>query len=162
MYLSPMKPIQRGREIKPNNHRHISEILLASGLLNAAKSKYIDEIQKKLVSDVVNELLIEKIASNRSIQSVKQQKQLLKRLCSEIDELPCKLEEEDGDCYRKMLEKDFGRGSAEWKLGFSDNSGIVVDIERMIFRDLIYEMVSSEAMGLRDRYVGLRRQLFQN
>lgn len=52
--------------------------------------------------------------------------------------------------------------SDKWMDFQSDLSGIVLDVERSIFKELVNEMVMSEAVALRGRQHRRQRQLFSN
>lgn len=128
---------------------------------NLRKVQCSEEVlERRLIFDVVNQILGRKVESFNRILSNHNKQQLLKELCEEIDHLPCILDEEDEDCFRVMLEKDLKHDSMGWINGSWDISEVAVTIERMIFRDLISEVVSSDASVVRARGSGYRRQLF--
>lgn len=203
----------------PNpDHKYISEILLASGLLEnfesgfttihlhqagypinpnlflaleqakastkyrndkesgtkTAQSEYHIRIQRKLVFDVVNEVLTHKIllessSKNQLLTNTLADKrprgqQLLRELCSEVDRLQgnasnCSLDDEY-DSLRSILQADLMRQSTHWTACTSEIPALVLDVERLIFKDLITEVVTGEALGLRVRSDGHCRQLF--
>ncbi|KAF8389921.1 hypothetical protein HHK36_024440 [Tetracentron sinense] len=185
------------------DHRYISEILLASGLLlrglcsrlttiqlhpsghpinpdlffvleqtrasttlpkdehsceKVARLKpYQEKLHRKLVFDTVNEILVRKLAlvtplpepfrpdklAGRTLST----QQLLKELCSGIEQLQannseCSLDDEDV--------RDF----------HGEVSGIVLDVERLVFKDLVDEIVSGEVANMRAKSSRRCRQLF--
>lgn len=160
------------------NRRFISEILFVpdsfkdlgsaslmtkNSLLALEETKKNNSLEKRLIFDVVNEVLGRKVESYDRISSnykLDTEQQLLKGLCKELDQLPCKLDEDDEDCFRSMLEKDLNHDSAGWTTCSGDITGVTVDIERMIFRELISEVLSIDSSVVRARGSGYRRQLF--
>ncbi|KAG5409985.1 hypothetical protein IGI04_006304 [Brassica rapa subsp. trilocularis] len=204
----------------PNtDHRYISEILLASGLLlrdlgsglttfqlhpsghpinpelffvleqtkgssnthlllHKEESKVLskEKLNRKLVFDTVNELLVEKLASveattnplmKSSAKKAMSAQQLLKELCTEIESLQRQatkrsenflLEEED-DFLKSILAEDVMIRSGNWVDFSGEFSGLVLDVERLIFKDLVSEIVHAETSRLQAKS-GRRRTLF--
>ncbi|KFK41861.1 hypothetical protein AALP_AA2G180400 [Arabis alpina] len=206
----------------PNtDHRYISEILLASGLLlrdlgsglttfqlhpsghpinpelffvleqtkgsstmhllHKDESKVLtkEKLNRKLVFDTVNEILVEKLASVEATtnplmkSSAKMTKkamsaqQLLKELCSTIETMQKQatkrsenflLEEED-DFLRSVLAEDVMVRSGNWVDFNGEISGLVLDVERLIFKDLVNEIVHAETSRMQAKS-GRRRTLF--
>ncbi|CAK9185998.1 unnamed protein product [Ilex paraguariensis] len=196
-------------ESKNPDHRYITEILLASGLLKylgscltaiqlqpsghvlnpnlfhvieqsrqstelgnknhngkIAQSKTKEKTKRKQIFDVVNEILFRKLAFERSYKlggkSLSGQK-LLEELCSEICHLQanpdCGLDEED-DGLTSILSADMKHQSEDWTDHHGEIPGLVLDIERLIFKDLISEIVSGEAADLQYQSRKHCRQLF--
>ncbi|KAL0415959.1 UNVERIFIED_CONTAM: protein LONGIFOLIA 1 [Sesamum latifolium] len=191
------------------DHRYISEILLASGLLlrelgssienfqfhpsghpinpelflvleqtkpsttqeeqcsteKASQSMIKEKLHRKLIFDGVNEILARKLASGPfseprlrpfklATQTLNAQK-LLRELCCEIEELQAKNPEcssdKVDDRLKSILCKDVMHWSERWT-GFDDEiSGAVLDIERLIFKDLVNEIVIGESAGLKTK-----------
>ncbi|CAN7123279.1 unnamed protein product [Brassica rapa subsp. narinosa] len=204
----------------PNtDHRYISEILLASGLLlrdlgsglttfqlhpsghpinpelffvleqtkgssnthlllHKEESKVLskEKLNRKLVFDTVNELLVEKLASveattnplmKSSAKKAMSAQQLLKELCTEIESLQRQatkrsenflLEEED-DFLKSILAEDVMIRSGNWVDFSGEFSGLVLDVERLVFKDLVSEIVHAETSRLQAKS-GRRRTLF--
>ncbi|CAF2139889.1 unnamed protein product [Brassica rapa] len=204
----------------PNtDHRYISEILLASGLLlrdlgsglttfqlhpsghpinpelfyvleqtkgssnthlllhkEESKALNKEKLNRKLVFDTVNELLVEKLASveattnplmKSSAKKAMSAQQLLKELCTEIESLQRQatkrsenflLEEED-DFLKSILAEDVMIRSGNWVDFSGEISGLVLDVERLVFKDLVNEIVHAETSRLQAKS-GRRRTLF--
>ncbi|XP_010537398.1 PREDICTED: protein LONGIFOLIA 1 [Tarenaya hassleriana] len=197
-----------------SDHRYISEILLASGLLlrdlgsglttfqlhpsghpinpelflvleqtkGSSKTKALNEekLHRKLMFDAVNEILVEKLAfveaatdpwteSAKMAKKALSAQQLLKELCSEIETLQRKskkrsenlaLEEEEEDDFLKgVLSEDVIVRSGNWSEFNSEISGLVLDIERLLFKDLVDEIVHGGTGRLRAK-TSRRRTLF--
>ncbi|KAL9337726.1 hypothetical protein Peur_069495 [Populus x canadensis] len=202
------------------DHRYISEILLASGLLLRDLSSGLSAFQlhpsghpinpelffvleqtkasnlvskeecspgksfhskpnpekfhRKLIFDAVNEILVKKLAlvepspepwlkSDKLAKKTLSAQKLLKELCSEMEQLlvkksECSLEEEDG--LKGILCYDVMHRSERWIDFHSDTSGVVLDVERLVFKDLVDEIVIGEAAGIRTKPGRSRRQLF--
>ncbi|KAJ6760482.1 LONGIFOLIA PROTEIN [Salix purpurea] len=200
------------------DHRYISEILLASGLLLRDLSSGLSTFQlhpsghpinpelffvleqtkasnsvsqeecspgesfhsktnpekfhRKLIFDAVNEILVKKLAlvglspepwlkSGKLAKKTLSAQKLLKELCSEMEQLLVKKSEcsfeEDG--LKSIFWYDVMRRSESWVDFHSETSGIVLDVERLVFKDLVDEIVIGEAAGFRTK-PGRRRQLF--
>ncbi|XP_023633013.1 protein LONGIFOLIA 2 isoform X2 [Capsella rubella] len=181
----------------PNtDHRYISEILLASGLLlrdlgsglttfqlhpsghpinpelflvleqtKGCSSNNNEKLNRKLVFDAVNEMLVKKLAYIEStadpwMKQAKARKRvlsaqdLLKELCSEIETIQKQakkrsenfllLEEEEEDFLKCILDEDMAIRSEKWT-DFDDAiPGLVLDLERLLFKDLVSEIVHGE------------------
>ncbi|XP_024171014.1 protein LONGIFOLIA 1 isoform X1 [Rosa chinensis] len=201
------------------DHRYISEILLASGLLlrdlgsslttfqlhpsghpinpelffvleqtkassMLAKEECIPEkathakqekFHRKLIFDAVNEILVDKLGlvgsplepwlkPARLAKKTLNAQKLLKELFFEIEQfqakkLECNLEDED-DGLKSILCEDVMHRSESWTVFHAEISGAVLDVERLIFKDLIDEIVIGEAASLRAKPAARRRKLF--
>ncbi|XP_004299293.1 PREDICTED: protein LONGIFOLIA 2 isoform X1 [Fragaria vesca subsp. vesca] len=201
------------------DHRYISEILLASGLLlrdlssslttfqlhpsghpinpelffvleqtkassMLAKEECIPEkathakqekFHRKLIFDAVNEILVDKLGlvdislepwlkPARLAKKTLNAQKLLKELFFEIEQfqakkIECNLEDDD-DGLRSILCEDVMHRSESWTVFHAEISGVVLDIERLIFKDLIDEIVIGEAASLRAKPSSIRRKLF--
>ena len=174
------------------DHKYISEILLASGLLkdleyskisiqlNQARlpinpglfffleqnkasnmtliynkhrgrefrqqqTNLTEKIRRKLIFDTVNEILVQRFKGSANPVTTMEKKleaeELLQTLCSEIDRLQenkskCIFEDDEEDIIWEELQCQ-GMNLKEFE---GENPGIVLDIERMIFRDLVNEV----------------------
>lgn len=144
---------------------------LSNGIQEIPHLKSTDKLRRRLVFDVVNEILVKKYGCNHSKNWLGKRKdsqlELLHGLCSEIDELQasslsCCSDEED-DCLRHIIEKDLNNQQAIWADGSADISGVVLHIEQLIFKDLVSEVVGGAAARirmLRARHASYCRQLF--
>ncbi|KAK1364124.1 Protein LONGIFOLIA like [Heracleum sosnowskyi] len=126
-----------------------------------AQSKFSKAIQRKLLFDVVNEILAHKSAlagslkpwiyQNKLAENSMRGDNLFKELCSKItDKQPATYSSAVGD-YDSMttvLSADM-KNESHWAAYSCELPGIVLDIERMIFKDLIGEVVSGGTTGLR-------------
>ncbi|GAV81792.1 DUF4378 domain-containing protein/VARLMGL domain-containing protein [Cephalotus follicularis] len=133
-----------------------------------------EKSHRKLIFDTVNEILIKKLSlmgvspepwvkSNRLAKKTFSAQKLLKELCLEIEKLktnkPHCSEEEEDDGVRSILWDDVMRRSESWTGFHSEISGVVLDVERSLFKDLVDEIVRGEEASLRVK-PGRRRQLF--
>ncbi|MED6119843.1 hypothetical protein PIB30_015587 [Stylosanthes scabra] len=198
------------------DHRYISEILLASGLLlrdlsselqtfqhhssgypinpelflvleqtkassflsteeiSTEKVDYkktnTDKSHRRLIFDAVNEILGKKLASppepwlkpNGLAKKNLNAQKILKELCFEIEKIQAKkpeFTEDEGDGIKSLLCENVMNGSESWTIFHGETSGVVLDVERLIFKDLIDEIVIGESTGLRIK-PGRRRKLF--
>ncbi|XP_038879431.1 protein LONGIFOLIA 2-like [Benincasa hispida] len=182
------------------DHRYISEILLASGLLHRdlghglttfqlhpsgnpidpelffvlektevggvppkegfspARASYSnrEKVDRKLIFDAVNEMLIEKLAIDGGapepwLKPTKIAKEafsgpkILKQLCNEIEQFQakkfrCNLDVEKDDSM-SILQDDVMRQSRSWTDFRGDIYDVVLDVERSIFKDLVNEII---------------------
>lgn len=145
------------------------------GHVKAANSKTDQEkFHRKLIFDTVNEILVEKLAlvgtcsepwlkPDRLARRTLSAQKLLKELCIEIEEFQTKksvgsLDEEEDD-LKSILWEYVMHQSGSWTDFWSETSGVVLDVERLIFKDLVDDIVIGEAGSLRAKS-GRRRQLF--
>lgn len=118
------------------------------GNKNTLQLKYNQAIHRKLVFDVVNEILSHKLVAQSSFRQclvLKPRGQhLLGKLCLEVDHLQdhdhSSLVDED-DNMRSIIPEDL----MDWSLCDSEIPQMVLDIERLIFKDLISEVVTGTA-----------------
>lgn len=155
-----------GLSVNPNLF-HVLEIAMGSSEPvdkhheKGARSISSEQIRRKLVFDVVNEILVHKSAlagsgepwifqnkmGGRSMSGEK----LLKELCSKLDhQQPTTESSLDGedDGLTSILSADMMNEPENWGDYTSELPGIVLDIERLIFKDLIGEVVSGGAAVL--------------
>ncbi|KAL2254105.1 protein LONGIFOLIA 2 [Sesamum indicum] len=189
------------------DHRYVSEILLASGLLLRDLSSSLSDFQfhpsghpinpelflvleqtkgstllkeecglkktaqlttsekfhRKLIFDTVNEILARKLVEGgphfeawsrprKLARTALNAQKLLKELCSEIEELQAKnpkcISDEEDDGWKNILCNDVMHWSESWIDFDAEISGAVLDIERLIFKDLVDEVVIGESAGL--------------
>ncbi|GMJ14023.1 TON1 Recruiting Motif 4, LONGIFOLIA 3 [Hibiscus trionum] len=204
------------------DHRYISEILLASGLLlrdlgsgsttfqlhpsghpinpelffvleqtkassllskedgNSRKVSLSnpdhEKFHRKLIFDLVNEILVGKLAllgtssepwinSGKLARKTLSAQKLLKELCTEIEQLQDKKSnsntEEEEDGLKNILWEDVMCRSESWTDFNGEISGMVLDVERMVFKDLVNEIVIGEGGNLQsNQQKHRRRQLF--
>ncbi|KAK9080398.1 hypothetical protein SSX86_000156 [Deinandra increscens subsp. villosa] len=134
------------------------------------KEKY----HRKLIFDAVNEILAGKLASSAPFQksfnlvkkTINAQK-LLRDLCLEIEQLQTKeknedisLEEED-DRLKSVLWEEVLNRAESWTDYNGELPVLALEVERLIFKDLVNEVVLGEAADGRRIKPGRRcRQLF--
>lgn len=180
------------------DHRYISEILLASGLLlrdlgsesttfqlhpsghpinpelflvlekTKGSSSGNEKLNRKLVFDAVNEMLVKKLAIVEGTSNadpwmkrgkamkrrVLSAQQLLKELCSEIETVQKEakrrsdnlflLGEQEEDFLKCILDEDMEMRSEKWTEFDDVVPGIVLYLERLLFKDLVSEIVHGE------------------
>ncbi|KAK6276110.1 hypothetical protein POUND7_005819 [Theobroma cacao] len=133
-----------------------------------------EKFHRKLIFDSVNEILVGKLAlvgaspepwvkSGKLAKKTLSAQKLLKELCLEIEQLQakkskCNLEEEE-DGLKSILWEDVLCRSESWTDFHCEISGMVLDVERLVFKDLVDEIVIGERVGLRAKQ-SRRRQLF--
>ncbi|KAI3722488.1 hypothetical protein L2E82_33527 [Cichorium intybus] len=127
------------------------------------KSKSNNKIKRKLVFDTVNDVLGHKLAmlgpfgpKGRVLNGEK----LLKELCSGIDSLQNNSERgayDEDDEVINIINADVNKRSQDWEEYCYEVPGLVLDIERLIFKDLISEVVNVQVKNLQDWPVKHRR-----
>lgn len=134
-----------------------------------------ERIGRKLVFDTINEILARRFAAEgctkqtsiissisplRTTDKSSRGKELLQTLCSEIyrlqDNSNCILDEDDED----LIWEDLQSQGMNWKEIEAETPGLVLDIERLIFKDLISEVVTSQVAAFPGMLSGQPRQLF--
>ncbi|CAM8933957.1 unnamed protein product [Rhodiola kirilowii] len=151
---------------------HISKINHKDISANADESKS----HRKLIFDAVNEILINKLSSNGNLadytvkhyklaKKVLNKKNLIKELCTEMEQFQpkktkknkqeCKFgdeeDENDGAVKDLLWEDVMHRSSDSWSGFESEISEVVLDIERSLFKNLVNEIVISDAVSYRLR-----------
>uniref|UniRef100_A0A0D9VVB6 DUF4378 domain-containing protein n=1 Tax=Leersia perrieri TaxID=77586 RepID=A0A0D9VVB6_9ORYZ len=116
-----------------------------------------EKLHRRLIFDLANELLGQQMDVdhnvNSSVQPLKSKEltgwQLFEDLCADVDRIQsessmmrCSEEEEDS-----RLAEDAVQGMKEWKSSNTELQGIVLAIEKSIFKDLIDETISGEDKG---------------
>ena len=162
---------QLHRSSPPINPKLFPVLEQKRAVANVLNDKYSNKnigqskLQRELLFDVVNELLFQKLASvgssepcfspNKMGRRSQNGQDLLRELCSEIDQLQAN----SSDCS-SLVEDDIMHRSANWTDLHGEVSGIVLDIERLIFKDLISEVLNGEAALSQVQPRGHMRQLF--
>ncbi|KAK8693254.1 hypothetical protein V6N13_070847 [Hibiscus sabdariffa] len=111
---------------------------------------------KQLIFESVNEILARMKESSHkprvspSMQGERKPKrqQVVGDTCSEIDKLqtPSVISFDDkADGLQSIISRDLTIGSMDWIKCKSETPGVVLDVERLIFKDLITEVISGEA-----------------
>lgn len=120
-----------------------------------------EKLNRKLIFDTVNDILGLKLAK----KTLNAQK-LLRELCDYIERLQTSgrrefgLLGEESDEWRRILWEDLMCRSDGWIEFCRDESGVVLDVERLIFKDLVDEVVIAEVAGLRGKPRKQCRKLF--
>ncbi|CAH9139237.1 unnamed protein product [Cuscuta epithymum] len=130
--------------------------------------KFNQKTHRKMVFDTVEEIIVQKLSpEGLLIQGRKHSSghQLLKEVHREIDYLrPAKSDismETKKDESVSITNTDMKHESADWVQLDCVIPRLVVDIECLIFKDLITEVISDEAVQMHDRSMVYRRQLFR-
>uniref|UniRef100_A0ACD5UA28 Uncharacterized protein n=1 Tax=Avena sativa TaxID=4498 RepID=A0ACD5UA28_AVESA len=204
-------------EVQIPDHRYVSEILLASGLLMKDLGSGLSQIQlhssgypinpdlflvleqrksgwtskpdsvhqnrrsddpkrahRKLMFDAVNNLLLQKFEKEISAHStssltrareVSSGQQLVKAICTEIEHLKTERSRMcHEDSSRVIPDADILNRLEGWTTSFSQQQlpGMVLEIERSIFKELVDEVVRGESADGRQAKAGRRgrRRLF--
>ncbi|XP_010498263.1 PREDICTED: protein LONGIFOLIA 2-like isoform X3 [Camelina sativa] len=152
-------------QLHPSGHPINPELFLVLEQTKGCSNSSNEKLNRKLVFDAVNEMLVKKLAYVESttdpwMKQAKARKRvlsaqhLLKELCSEIETLQKQakkrsenfllLEEEEEDFLKCILDEDMAIRSGKWT-DFDDViPGLVLDLERLLFKDLVSEIVHGE------------------
>ncbi|KAE8706756.1 Bromodomain transcription factor, putative isoform 1 [Hibiscus syriacus] len=150
-----------------------ASIRLVQGKHNGRKVKQSELIEKnhrKLMFDAVNEILLRKFVKEDSYKQWHlpaddrrpRRQQLVRDLCSEINKIqtaPNISLDDDDDALKNILWGELTLGSMEWTECISEIPCVVLDVERLIFKDLICEVISGEAANPRVHPGGHCRRL---
>uniref|UniRef100_A0A1D1Y8N1 Protein LONGIFOLIA 2 n=1 Tax=Anthurium amnicola TaxID=1678845 RepID=A0A1D1Y8N1_9ARAE len=119
-----------------------------------SKCDHPEKLHRRLLFDTVNEILTRKLESagrgprprpdGRLADKNTTGQQLLKELCLEIERLQSGVgfPDDEDDGLMPMLCQDVAHQSEGWKDLGREVSGLVLDMERSIFKDLINEVVN--------------------
>ncbi|KAL7616364.1 hypothetical protein Lser_V15G00565 [Lactuca serriola] len=112
-----------------------------------------EKFHRKLIFDAVNEILVEKLNSVSLIDQ--NPRELLREVCLEIEEMQvekkgerCDVgeeEEEAGDEFKRILREDVVRRPENWRGFYGGCPVVVMEVEWLIFRDLVNELVVMES-----------------
>lgn len=129
-----------------------TEFALESLNEKSVKSKTREKVQRKLVFDAVSEILLQGSGDFKSIRNKLGERtmtgeKLLEELCKKLDQqqaTPNNSLYDIDDEWTSILRFDI-MNQRGWKNYSSQLPGLVLDLERMIFKDLIGEIVSGVA-----------------
>lgn len=123
----------------------------------AEKNAGNNRVQRKIVFDMVDEILVHKITSGRLFTAGRMLKEVhleMERVCRIPDS---NVDEEDE--MVKVLSSDMMHESEDWVRYSGEVPALVLDIERLVFKDLINELITGEVTDLSKRHC---RKLFSN
>ncbi|KAL9252846.1 LONGIFOLIA 1-like protein [Drosera capensis] len=120
-------------------------------------SRLEDKVERRLVFDVTNETLVQKLyftdlyptlspsCSKKPKGSSISGPRLLKELSAKIESLQAnssnnKFDNEE-DFLRGIIEKDLINGSLDWMLSGEEVPGLALDVEHLIFKDLVVKLL---------------------
>ncbi|KAJ0816618.1 putative protein LONGIFOLIA [Helianthus annuus] len=154
-------------------HLHPTASLINPELFNilektkecTSKSK---KIERKMIFDTINDILAQKLARSASSKLWTSKKtsgflngeKLLEELCLEIHNLQTNKASDPYDEVINIVSEDVNNKSEDWDHNCNEIPALVLDIERLIFKDLISEIVNAEVSGSQERHARHRRQLF--
>lgn len=153
-------------QLHPSGHPINPELFLVLEQTKGSRSSSGNEkLNRKLVFDAVNETLVKKLAfedqwMKRGKAAMKRKvlsaQQLLKEVCSEIETVKKQaekrsgnlflLEDKEEDFLKCILDEDVMTRSSEKWTDFDDVvPGLVLDLERLLFKDLVSGIVHGES-----------------
>ncbi|WMV17329.1 hypothetical protein MTR67_010714 [Solanum verrucosum] len=133
----------------------------------SARIEFNQKMHRKNVFDTVDEILSCKLASEICLLQGRDHlsaQQLQKELQSDIDQLNAKkvgMDSEEDDLI-SILNADLRHQSEDWTNGDGEIPSMILDVERLIYKDLITEIISDEAREQQIRTRRHCRQLFTN
>ncbi|KAJ4841671.1 hypothetical protein Tsubulata_019420 [Turnera subulata] len=134
------------------NSKHITA---DTSCISTCQSETHTKIRRQLLFDVVNEIVAYRLLPGNSSHRLacKRPKglELWEDLCSEVDKLQdnnsiCSLDNED-DGLKNIMWHDMMRDSMQWTACSDEIPAVVLDVERLIFKDLISEFLASEGFS---------------
>lgn len=132
---------------------------------NSARIKFNQKMHRKNVFDTVDEILVHKLASESCLLQGRDRfcgQQLLRELKSDVDHLNAKkisMDSEDDELI-SILNADMRHQSEDWTNCQTEIPALILDVERLIYKDLITEIISDEAREQQIRPRRHCRQLF--
>ncbi|XVF58444.1 hypothetical protein PTKIN_Ptkin07bG0067400 [Pterospermum kingtungense] len=186
--LNELKPSFMAYQLHPSYHYPIdpnffpaleqtkASIRRLNGKHNGRMINQLESIEKNhrhLIFDAINEVLVRKLEKEGSYKQWfspsileyrrPRKQQLIRDLYSDIDKLQnasnVSLDDED-DGLKSTLWGDLMLGSIDWTECSSEIPWVVLDVERLIFKDLICEVISSETANTQGQPGQHCRQLF--
>jgi len=128
--------------------------------------KFDQRTHRKIVFDTVNEIIVHILSPEGLLMRGRRclsGHQFLKEVHTEMKYLQPKSDsslDSEEDELDSILNVDMKHELEDWVESRCEIPALVLDIERLIFKDLITEVISDEAAGLQDRSRGHCRQLF--
>ncbi|KAK9741209.1 hypothetical protein RND81_03G089000 [Saponaria officinalis] len=113
--------------------------------------------QRKLLFDIVNEILSQKLSSTglgmqpRLVKKISAPttdiREVLQEICTEINQFQANsshqgLLDDENDFLAAIIEKDLSHATGNWGNISSEIPRLVLDVERLIFKDLIAELIN--------------------
>ncbi|XP_038994556.1 protein LONGIFOLIA 1-like isoform X1 [Hibiscus syriacus] len=136
------------------------------------ESELIEKNHRKLIFDAVDEILLRKFVKEGSYnqwhspadEGTPKRQQLVRDLCSELDKIQTapNISLEDDDNTLKIILWGELTGSMEWTECRIEIPCVGLDVERLIFKDLICEIISGEGPNTRVHPGGHYRRLLLN
>lgn len=119
---------------------------------DSRKKPNIEKMNRRLIFNTVNDILYKKLSPYLHLQpwicsanKISRRRpigqQLLKQVWSEIQCLPSVPSEDICDTISTILEKDLAETVNSWTDHKTELAGVVLDMERMIFKDLMNETI---------------------
>ncbi|KAK9053819.1 hypothetical protein SSX86_024894 [Deinandra increscens subsp. villosa] len=140
-------------ELHPSGHPINPELFLVlehTKFSNLPKEKF----HRKLIFDVVNEILVGKLSSVSGMMLMQDPRKLLREVCLEIEQLRVRKKragcevgyEGDGDDdLKSILWEDVLKKSESWTDFCGETAVIAMEVERLILIDLVNEVIMSQA-----------------
>lgn len=132
-----------------------------------------EKLQRKLMFDTVDEILVHKLrfgklSHHHTRIQTPSDSDLLHDLCLEINQLQADAtlistsNNDDNNGLKLVLNQDVINRSQEWSVSGSEVSGLVLNIEKSIFKDLIEEVIGNVPKVCVQAKLSHRRKLFAN
>ncbi|XP_071693770.1 uncharacterized protein [Rutidosis leptorrhynchoides] len=126
-----------------------------------------EKLKRKMIFDTVDDILVQKLATSTSAGlsskmrgKILNGEKLLEELYLEINNFKTNTSSGSYDEIINIIAEDVDKDSKDWDKNCCEVPALVLDIERLIFKDLIKEIVKSEAAGLQEGHGHHCRQLF--
>lgn len=120
-----------------------------------------EKIKRKMIFDTVNDILAKKFSQvSKRKHGIPNGDTLLQELCLEINNLQNNNTSDPYDEVISIITDDMYKRTKDWDHKCDEVAALVLDIERLIFKDLIGEIVNGEVYGSQVIHERYRRQLF--
>ncbi|CAH1424976.1 unnamed protein product [Lactuca virosa] len=113
-----------------------------------SKSSKFEKMRRNMIFDSVNDVLVQILRKKKG--RIPNGEKILMELWSEINNLQSNKRSEQYDEVLNIIAMDVNNKSEDWDDNCNEVPNLALDIERLIFKDLISEIVNFEVAGLQD------------
>lgn len=111
-----------------------------------SKSSKSEKMRRKMIFDSVNDVLVQILRKKKG--RIPNGEKILMELWSEINNLQSNKGSEQYDEVLNIIAMDVNKKSEDWDDNCNEIPNLALDIERLIFKDLISEIVNFEVASL--------------
>ncbi|XP_076883346.1 protein LONGIFOLIA 1-like isoform X2 [Bidens hawaiensis] len=120
-----------------------------------------EKTKRKMIFDTVNDILAKKFSQvSKRKHGIPNVDMLLDDICLEINNLQTRNTNDPYDEVISIITDDINKRTKDWDHKCDEVPALVLDIERLIYKDLIGELVNGEVYGSQVIHERYRKQLF--